>query len=86
MPELLDPMSDLAYAALMFGKGCQLYVFSSLLRLCRCRAHSRCRFLIDSCGKKGAGKVDPSFRARICNNCLKDVYVEDSFRMGLPQS
>ncbi|GAA5950324.1 hypothetical protein JCM3765_004505 [Sporobolomyces pararoseus] len=52
MPELLLPMSDLRYATLIYGKGCNI------------------------CGKSNAGKVDPSFRARICSACLKKDFID----------
>ncbi|GAA5950337.1 hypothetical protein JCM3765_004512 [Sporobolomyces pararoseus] len=52
MPELLLPMSDLRYATLIYGKGCNI------------------------CGNSNAGKVDPSFRARICSACLKKDFTD----------
>lgn len=75
MPELLVPMGDLRYAALMFGKGCNLYV-CFLSSSCSKRDLTDVSNRIDSCGKTNAGKVDPSFRARVCTKCIKDVYVQ----------
>ena len=33
-------------------------------------------FCRSSCGKSNAGKVDPSFRARICGACLKKDFID----------